>query len=110
MKDALAKRYAAGRNSYYKFFWKGDDSGIGGVVTLVARKWIDNVIAVIRCSTRLISYLCYDCFVEIKSIINSVCVYAPQPGLSAKEKDCFYEQLLFYYSLVMKSELICLLL
>ena len=27
-----------------------------------------------------------------KSII--LCVYAPQPGLSAKEKDRFYEQLL----------------
>ena len=43
-----------GRNSYYKFFWKGDDSGSGGVGVLVAGKWIDIVILVVRHSTRLI--------------------------------------------------------
>ena len=58
----------AGRNYYYKFFWKGGDSGSGGVGVLVAGKWIDNVILVVRHSTRLIMLrlLCG------KSIINSV--------------------------------------
>ena len=50
----------AGRNSYYKFFWMGDDSGKRGVGELVAEKWFDNVITAIRHSTRL----CHDCFVE----------------------------------------------
>ena len=44
----------AGRNSYYKFFWKRDDSSSGGVGVLVARKWIDNVVSEVRHSTRLI--------------------------------------------------------
>ena len=30
----------AGRNCYYKFFWKGDDSGSGDVGALAAKKWI----------------------------------------------------------------------
>ena len=38
--------------------------------------------------------------------INSqlVCVYAPQPGLSAEEKDCFYEQLIVLVTSVAPSE------
>ena len=82
------------------FFWKGEDSGSGGVGVLVARKWIDNVISVVRHSTRLImlQLLCG------KSIINFVCVYDPQPGLSAEEKYCFYEQLLVLVTSVAPSE------
>ena len=54
---------------------------------LVAEKWVDNVILVVRHNTRLImlQLLCG------KSIINFVCVYAPQSGLPAEEKDRFYE-------------------
>ena len=75
-------------NSHYKFFWKRDDSVSRGVGVLIAEKCIDNVILVVRHSTRLIMLrlLCG------KSIINFVCVYAPQPGLFVDEKDCFYEQ------------------
>ena len=78
-------------NSHYKFFWKRDDSVSRGVGVLIAEKCIDNVISVVRHSTRLIMLrlLCG------KSIINFACVYAPQPGLFVDEKDCFYEQQLF---------------
>ena len=34
-------------NSYFKFFWKRDDSGNGGLGVLVAKKWINNVILVV---------------------------------------------------------------
>ena len=64
---------------------------------MVAAKWIDNLI---RHSTRLIMLrlLCG------KSIINFVCVYTPQPCLSAEEKDRFYEQLLVLVTSVSPSE------
>ena len=93
-------RKIAGRNSYDKFFWKGDDFGSRGVGVLVAGKWIDNIISVVRHSTRLIMLrlLCG------KSIIIFVCVYAPQPGLSAEEKDRFYEQLVVLVTSVATSE------
>ena len=93
-------RKIAGRNSSYKFFWKEDDSGSGCVGVLVAGKWVDNVISVVRHSTRLIMLrlLCG------KSIINFACVYAPQPGLFAEEKDRFHEQLLVLVTSVASSE------
>ena len=86
-KGELAQK-SEGRNSYYNFFCKGDDSGSSDVGMLLAVKWLDIVILVVRRSIILmiLRLLCG------KSII--LCVYAPQPGLSAKEKDRFYEQLL----------------
>ena len=39
-----------------------------------------------------------------KSIINFACVYASQPGFSAKEKNRFYEQLLVLVTSVASSE------
>ena len=97
-------RRIAGRNSHYKFFWKRDDSGSLGVGVLVAGKWIDNVISVVGHSTRLIMLrlLCR------KSIINFVCVYAPQTGFSAEEKNRFYEQLLVLLTSVALSETLSL--
>ena len=46
-RSELAQKIAR-RNSYYKFFWEGDDSGSGGVGVLVAGKWIVNVISAVR--------------------------------------------------------------
>ena len=57
----------AGRNSYYKFFWKGNDSGSVGVQVLVAKKWIDNVISVVRHGTRLI-------MLQLWKLSNQLCV------------------------------------
>ena len=39
-----------------------------------------------------------------ESVINFLCVYAPQPGLSAEEKDRFHEQLLVLVTSVAPSE------
>ena len=63
-----------GRNSYYKFFWKRDDSGSGGVGVLVAGKWIDIVILVIRHSTRLIMpwLLCGKSILFVRMFLNQV--------------------------------------
>ena len=58
----------AGRNSYYKFFYKEDDSGSEGVGVLVDEMWNDNMISVVRHSTRLI----------MLRLLCGKCVYAPQ--------------------------------
>ena len=47
-------RKIQGKDSVYKFYWCGDQSGYGGVGVLVAEKWIDNVISVARPSHRCI--------------------------------------------------------
>ena len=48
----MSAREIAGKSSYYKIFLKGDDFGSGDVGVLVAGKWTDNVISVVRHSTR----------------------------------------------------------
>ena len=72
---------------------------------MVAGKWIDNILSVVRHSTRLIMLrlLCG------KSIIIFVCVYAPQRDLSAEEKDRFYEQLVVLVTSVATSETLVML-
>ena len=47
-------REIAGKSSYYKIYLKGEDFGSGDVGELVAGKWVDKVISVVRHSTRLI--------------------------------------------------------
>ena len=41
-------RTVTGKNSQYKFFWIGNETGDGGVGTFVAKKWIENVLDVKR--------------------------------------------------------------
>ena len=78
-----------GKNSMYKLFWMGNQTGIGGVGVFVAQKWIDNVFDVSRISDRIIVMkLCTD-----KVILSIVSVYAPQVGLDSSSKDDFYDNL-----------------
>ena len=99
MEGCESPRKIAGKSSYSKFFWKKNDSGSGGVGVLVAGKWIDKIILVVRHSTKF-----YYAMITLRKINNQLCVCAPQPGLYGEEKDCFYEQLLIIVISIASSE------
>ena len=44
----------AGKRSRYKFFWSGNEEGLGGVGVMLAEKWWENVFAVDRVSDRIL--------------------------------------------------------
>ena len=76
-----------GRESRYKFFWVGNDTGTGGVGLLLAEKWIDKVFDVKRYSDRVILLK----IIVGESILTFISVYAPQSGLGESQKDTFYD-------------------
>ena len=79
----------AGKNSKYKLFWNGNESGTGGVGILLAKKWIEKVSEVTRVSDRIL-------LLKVligESILHIVSIYVPQIGLTVAEKDKFYEAL-----------------
>ena len=94
-------RKIQGRDSTYKFFWCGSDSsGFGGVGIMLAEKWIDAVISVDRHNHR-----CLQLRLQIGTVImNFICCYAPQTGLSSDEKDTFYDQVLSLVAAVPDDE------
>ena len=78
-----------GKRPRYKFFWNGNEEGLGGVGVMLAEKWWENVFAVDRVSNRIL-------LVKMnidKVVFAFVCVYAPQINLKAVEKDRFYDAL-----------------
>ena len=83
-------RMIEGKAERYKFFWKGNEFGTGGVGIFLAEKWVDKVIDVNRVSDRiiLIKILAND------RILTVVSVYAPQCGLDDSVKDNFYDSLI----------------
>ena len=47
-------RLLQGKDSKYKFFWQGNEDGLGGVGILIAEKWVPNVLsASVRVSSRI---------------------------------------------------------
>ena len=67
-----------------------DKSGFGGVGVMFAEKWIEAVLSVKR-----LNHCCMQIrFLVGTVIINVISCYAPQAGLSAEEKDEFYEQMI----------------
>ena len=78
-------RLIKGNNTIDKFFWCGDQPGFGGVGIMLAEKWVNNVISVKRYDHRCLQLR----FLVRKTILNVICCYAPQSGLSAEE-DTFY--------------------
>ena len=80
-------RLIKGKNTIYKFFWCRDQSGFGGAGIMLAQKWINNVISVKRYDHRCLQLR----FLVGTVIVNVICCYAPQSGLSVDEKDTFYE-------------------
>ena len=83
-------RLITGKSCQYKMFWVGNNRGVGGVGILVHQKWIESIVDVKRVNDRLM-------MIKIlidKRVISIVSVYAPQQGLSAEEKDRFYEEVI----------------
>ena len=98
-------RMISGKDSKYKFYWCGDESGHGGVGLLIEEALVDTVISVERVSNRIM-------FIRImigKVIIRMFSVYAPQTGLAEPLKDKFYSDLLGQISLTPENEflLVC---
>ena len=50
-------RILTGKEHSYKFFWVGNSEGVGGVGILLAEKWVDKVIEVVRVCDRIINTL-----------------------------------------------------
>ena len=48
-------RTLTGKEHSYKFFWVGNSEGVGGVGILLAEKWVDKVIEVVRVCDRIIN-------------------------------------------------------
>ena len=61
-----------------------DQSGFGGV-GMLAEKWVNNVISVKRYEHRCLHLR----FLVGTTVLNVICFYAPQSGLSAEEKDIY---------------------
>ena len=72
--------------SRYKLLWVGCKDGIAGVGVLVAERWIDSVIQILRVSKRLMVMRVTDGW----SVLNVVSVYAPQVAWSLAEKMDYY--------------------
>ena len=84
----------------YKFFWQGCNKGTAGVGVFIAERWIDSAVNVVRVNERIM----YVKLVIGKQIGNSVSAYAPQVGLSAEEKDDFWDSFIIVLSGIPKHE------
>ena len=66
----------------------------------IAERWIDSVVNVVRANERIM----YVKLVIGKQIVNIVSAYAPQVGLSAEEKDEFWDSFIIGLSGIPKQE------
>ena len=80
-------RLVEGKDSRYKLFWVGNDKDMGGVIILLAEKWVEAIFDVKLVSDRIMLIK----LVVGKSIVTVLLVYAPQTGLDDSAKDQFYE-------------------
>ena len=74
-----------------KSFWQGCNKGTVGVGVFIAERWIDSFVNVVRVNERIM-------YVIGKQIVNIVSAYAPQVGLSAEEKDDFWDSFIIVLS------------
>ena len=79
----------------YQFFWQGCNKGPAGVGVFISERWIDSVVDVVRVNERIM---------YVKQIVNIVSAYAPQLGLSAEEKDDFWDSFIIVLSGIHKQE------
>ena len=82
-------RKLRGGDFEYKLYWKGEETGRGGVGLMVKHDLVESVMEVRRVSPRIISI---DIVVNEK-VVTVISVYAPQSGRSEEEKEKFYEDL-----------------
>ena len=84
----------------YRLFWQDCNKGNAGVGVFIAERWIDSVVDVVRVNERIM----YVKLVIGKQIINSVSAYTRQVGLSAEEKDDFWDSFIIVLSGIPKQE------
>lgn len=73
----------------YKLFWKGEETGQGGVAIMIRKELAKNVIEVKRITSRI---MLMD-LVFNGRIVSVISVYCPQIGRSDAEKNDFYDNL-----------------
>ena len=86
-----------GKEGFYKLLWnkmKEKKSTYGGVGILVADKWKEKIVEVVRVTDRII----YLKLMVDAELVTFVSIYAPQSGLSSKCKEEFYEDLQCVFS------------
>ena len=83
-------RKLRGGDFEYKFYWKGEETGWGGVGLMVKHELVESVMEVRRVSPRIISI---DIVVNEK-VMTLISVYAPQSERNEEEKEKFYEDLI----------------
>ena len=93
-------RMFGGNGRRYKFFWQGCNKGTTGVGVFIAERWIDSVVNVVRVNQRIM----YVKLVIGKQIVNIVSAYTPQVGLSAEEKNDFWDSFIIMLSGIPKEE------
>ena len=97
-------RMITGKDSEFKFFWVGGETGLGGVGILVSKNWLDKIIDVNRISDRLMAIK----LLTGKRVLSIISTYAPQQGLGEDIKDKFYEDLIAYISKLGEDEFLIL--
>ena len=97
-----SSRQIKGKDSIYKLFWCGDQSGFRGIGIMLAQKWVNNVLSVKRYDNRCLQLR----FLIGTIVINVICCYAPQSGLPVEEKDTFYERIFSIVASVPDEEIL----
>ena len=82
-------RWIVGDSTRYKLYYIGNESGTSAVGIMVKEKWVEQVFAVNRVCSRImtISLMVGKCTLTVMS------VYAPQQGLTPAVKNTFYAEL-----------------
>ena len=83
-------RKLRGGDFEYKLYWKGEETGRGGVGLMVKHDLVESVMEVRKVSPRITSID----IVVIKKVVTVISVYAPQSGRSEEEKEKFYKSLI----------------
>ena len=84
-----SNRWITGKCSRFKLFWHGNENSTGGVGIMVLEKWVEQIIAVDKVSSRIVALK----VLIGKRTMTVISAYAPQQGLSTEEKSAFYADL-----------------
>ena len=82
------------------YWYKGCNKGTADVGVFIAERWIDSVVDVVRVNERFM----YVKLVIGKQLVNIVSAYAPRVGLSAEEKDDFWDSFIIVLSGIPKQD------
>ena len=82
-------RFLGVKGKRYKLWWSGNSDGRGGVRVLVKEELCEKVVEVRRRSDRVKTVL----MVLEEEVLRIICVYGPQRGRTAAEKEHFFDDL-----------------